>query len=521
LVHSDEAKITSLIELKKSKLTAIIKLFIILVNWNPLHAFIIILLVVSFLILLSIILSKYSGNLGVPSLVLFILIGMLAGSDGPGKIYFDDFKLTQSIGIVALVFIMFSGGLETKWSTTKKVLWSGVSLASIGVLIAAAGVGLTAHFFFGIDIYYSLLLGAVISSTDAAAVFSVLGSKNINLKGKVKPLLEFESGSNDPMAVFLTITLIEVIVNKSIGPGGILFSVITQFGIGLAAGYILGRLLVVLMNKMHLQFENLYVVFTIAFVTFIFALTTFLNGSGFLAVYIAAIIVGNSEFVQKRSLRRFFSGIAQLSQIIMFLALGLLCFPSQLMAVIVPGLIFSAVLMFVVRPFSVFVSLLFSKFTFKEKSFISWVGLRGSVPIILSTFPVIAGIDNSMMLFNLIFFMTITSALVQGWSIPFVARIHGLDSDEKKEIKMPLEISTEVKTKNDLVDVIIPFNSSIAGKNLAELNFPEGSLITVIFRDNEYIVPSGSTSLEEGDVVLILLNKENRNEAIRILTEIK
>ena len=193
MVHSDEAKITGLIELKKSKLTAIIKKFVILVNSVSMHAFIIILLVVSFLILLSIIISKYSGNLGVPSLVLFILIGMLAGSDGPGKIYFDDFKLTQSIGIVALAFIMFSGGLETKWSTTKKVLWSGVSLSSLGVLIAAAGVGLTAHFFLGIDIYYSLLLGAVISSTDAAAVFSVLGSKNINLKGKVKPLLEFES----------------------------------------------------------------------------------------------------------------------------------------------------------------------------------------------------------------------------------------------------------------------------------------------------------------------------------------
>ncbi|MCE1166357.1 MAG: potassium/proton antiporter [Bacteroidetes bacterium] len=484
-------------------------------------AFTVILLIVSFLVLSSVLLSRVSDNLGVPALVLFIVIGMLAGSDGPGKIYFEDYSLSQAVGIISLVFILFSGGLDTNWKSTRKIMWSGVSLASLGVVIAASVVGLFAYYILHFDFFTSMLLGAVISSTDAAAVFSVLRSKSIRLKGNVRPFLEFESGSNDPMAVFLTVTLVGIIAGTH-NPGGfIILEILLQFGIGILLGYVFGKLLILLMNKIHLQQENLYVVFSIAFAVFIFALASILKGNGYLAVYISAIVVGNSEFIQKKSLKRFFSGIALMSQIVMFLVLGLLSYPSRLLPVAGIGLLFSAILIFLARPLSVFVSLLFSKFSFREKSFISWVGLRGSVPIILSTFPVLAGIEQSSMLFNLVFFITISSALIQGWSIPAVAKLFGVEETGAKKPKLPLEIIPGAKMKNELADITIPANSAISGLSLAEINLPEGSLVTVVYRNDEYIVPNGSTYLEEGDIVLVLVNDENKKQTVEKLTSIK
>ena len=481
----------------------------------------IIILIISVLIVISIFLTKLSDNFGVPSLVLFLLIGMIAGSDGLGQINFNDYELTKSIGLIALVFILFSGGLDTKWKSVKKVFWSGFSLSTLGVVIVTVSVGFFCNYFFGFGLIESFLLGAIISSTDAAAVFSTLRAKNTRLKGCVKPLLEFESGSNDPMAIFLTIFIIESILNGFPSTFEAVLNLIMQFGIGAAIAAVSGKLMVKLFNKLKFGNDSLYVVFAIAFALLVYALTSLLKGSGMLAVYISAIIVGNSDFVQKRSTIRFFEGIALLSQIVMFLVMGLLSNSSELMSVLWIGLIISAFLMFAARPVSVLVSLLISKITFKEKLFISWVGLKGAVPIILATFPIIYGIQGGYNIFNLVFFITLTSALIQGWSIPLMARIFNLDEPEPKTEIMPIKMSSQVQTNKEMIDIIIPFSSVIIGKTLADISLPEESLIVLISRNGEYVVPSGSTTLEEGDTLLVLVSKENISEVKQKLMKIR
>jgi cell volume regulation protein A len=480
-----------------------------------------ILLIISVLILISIFLTKLSDNFGVPSLVLFLIIGMIAGSDGLGQIEFNDYELSKSIGIIALVFILFSGGLDTRWKSVKKIFWSGFSLSTLGVVIVTISVGFFCNYFFGFGLIESFLLGAIISSTDAAAVFSTLRSKNTRLKGCVRPLLEFESGSNDPMAILLTVLIIESLITGIPTTLAAVMNLIMQFGIGAAIAVVSGKLMVRLFNMMKFGNDSLYVVFAIAFALLVYALTTLLKGSGMLAVYISAIIIGNSDFIQKRSTIRFFEGIALLSQIVMFLVMGLLSNPSELLPVLWIGLIISAFLMFFARPVSVFISIAKSKFSIKEKLFISWVGLKGAVPIILSIFPVIYGIQGANNIFNLVFFITLTSALLQGWSIPFVAGLFNLDEPEPKNEIYPIKMSSQVQTNKEMVDIIIPFGSEIIGKTLADISLPDESLIVLISRNGEYVVPSGSTTLEEGDTLLVLVNKENVNEVKQKLMKIR
>jgi len=480
-----------------------------------------ILLVLSVLILISITLTKFSENLGLPALILFLVVGMLAGSDGPGKIHFDNIYIAQYVGIVALIFILFSGGLETKWRDVKPVMWTAFSLSTLGVLLTTATLGAFVHFFFQLPVLESLLIGAIISSTDAAAVFSVLRARGTKLKGKIKPLLELESGSNDPAAIILTIILIQLIQAQDVSASNIIFFLVLQLLLGAAIGFGAGKLLSLAFNKFSFSYPSLYPVFAIASAIFVYALAASLGASGILAVYIAAVILGNSEFIQKRSLIRFFDGLALLGQIVMFLTLGLLVYPSQLYNVIGAGLILSAVLIFLARPFGVFISMLFSKFKLNEKMFISWVGLRGAVPIILATFPLTAGLEIGPYIFNLIFFITLTSALVQGWSIPLMARIFGVRGENIVNTKLPIEMTDAEKTNNDLLDLIIPQNSAVAGKSLAELSLPPESLITVIYRDNDYVVPSGGSILEEGDTILVLVNKDNIAVIKTIFTQLK
>jgi cell volume regulation protein A len=394
-------------------------------------------------------------------------------------------------------------------------------LSTLGVVLTAAVVGYFSHIFFKLPLAESLLIGAIISSTDAAAVFSVLRSKRTSLKGNIKPLLELESGSNDPAAIILTVILIQVIQAEDVTAGKIVLNLIMQLAGGAVIGFGAGKLLVYSFNKFRFSYQSLYPVFAIASSILIYSLSASAGSSGILSVYIAAVILGNSEFIQKRSLIRFFDGLALLGQIVMFLTLGLLVFPSQLYNVIGGGLILSAVLIFFARPLGVFISLLFFKFKLNEKMFISWVGLRGAVPVILATFPLVAGIEIGHFIFNLIFFVTLTSALVQGWSIPLAAKILKVKGSEEKHLKIPLEMTENVKTNNDLLDLIIPENSVVIGKTLAELNLPPESLITVIYRDNEYIVPSGGSILEKGDTILILVNKDNIDVVKKIFTTIK
>ncbi|MEP0822810.1 MAG: potassium/proton antiporter [Ignavibacterium sp.] len=480
-----------------------------------------ILLAGSVLILISTAIGKLSDNLGVPTLVLFLVVGMLAGSEGPGGIQFDDPGLASSIGIVALVFILFGGGLDTKWHDVRRVLVPAVGLSTFGVLVTALTVGGFTYYFLDVPIEYGFLLGSIISSTDAAAVFSVLRSKNVSLKGRLRPLLELESGSNDPTAVFLTAGFLSIIRTPETTFVNLLGLFVVQMGLGGVLGYFMGRAMVVLLNRLRFSYDGIYPVFALAFACLIYASTAVLGGSGFLAVYIAGIVLGNSEFVQKKSLFRFFDGLAWLSQIGMFLALGLQVFPSRLVPVITIGLLVSGFLMFVARPLSVFVMLAPTQFDWREKLFISWVGLRGSVPIILATFPLLAGIPRADLLFNLVFFIVLTSALLQGWSIPLAARLLGLATPLERKKSHPLEFEPMAGSDTELVDLTVPYHSDVVGKSIVELGLPPNSLIVLIGRGDQYLVPSGGSVFEPGDTILILVNKADLPVVREILSRRK
>jgi len=384
------------------------------------------LLVASLLLLLSILAWKVSSRLGIPALLLFLGIGMLAGSDGPGGIYFDDAQVAQSVGVVALAFILFAGGLETEWKVVRPALGAALSLSTIGVLLTAVVVAVFALFVLHFSFLEGLLLGAIISATDAAAVFSVLRTRNLQLTGKLLPLLELESGTNDPMAVFLTLGLTGLLTNPHESIFGVILLFVQQMGVGAVMGLLIGWGTIWLINRLHLDVEGLYRVFTIALVLFTYGLTAILGGSGFLAVYLVGLLLGNSSVQQVDRLSRFHDSLAWLMQITMFLILGLLVFPSRLPAVMVSGLIITAVAVFIARPVSVLIALLPVKMSLREKLFVSWVGLRGAVPIVLATFPLLAGLPKASFLFDLVFFVVLASVLLQGASVPFVARWLGV-----------------------------------------------------------------------------------------------
>lgn len=477
------------------------------------------LLIGSVLILFSLGMAKFSDNLGVPVLLLFLAIGMLAGSEGLGGISFDDAGTAQSIGIIALVFILFAGGLDTDWKAVRPVLWPAAGLATAGVFLTALIVGVVAHLFYPFSLLEGLLLGAVISSTDAAAVFAVLRARSVSLRGNLKPLLELESGSNDPMAVFLTVGLIQILTMPDTSFLKVVQLFFLQMSVGALCGIALGKLLTLLLNRVNFAQQGFYPVLVLAYATLVYGVTAVLGGSGFLSVYLAGIVAGNSEFVHKKSLLRFFDGLAWLSQIGMFLTLGLLVIPSRIVPVIGAGLLISAVLIVVARPLSVFLTLAFTKFNWREKSFISWVGLRGAVPIILATFPLLANLPHAELLFHLVFFIVFTSALLQGWSIPAVAHLLKVDAPMARRREYPLEFAPAVGMDTDLVEFVVPARSAIAGKALVEIGMPRDSLIVLISQNEEFIVPSGGTVINEGDVVLALVNKRNLPEVRAILSK--
>ncbi len=473
---------------------------------------------VAVLLLVSTVASKASHRLGVPSLLLFLLVGMLAGSDGPGGIYFDNPWLAQSLGVIALVFILFAGGLDTDWKSVRPVFWEGLSLSTVGVGLTALSVGLFARWVLGFSMPEGLLLGAIVSSTDAAAVFSVLRSKRISLKGQLKPLLELESGSNDPMAVFLTIALIHWLTQPGTSVGGWFLKFLFQMGVGAAIGYGFGRIMVVLVNRLQLEYEGLYPVLTLSLALLTYGTTASLGASGFLAVYVAGLAMGNKGFAHKKSLVRFHDGLAWLMQIAMFLVLGLLVFPSHLPGVMRAGLLISGFLMLAARPLSVFLALPFSPLAVREKAMVSWVGLRGAVPIILATFPLLAGLPKAEMIFDLVFFTVLTSALIQGTSIPWMARVLQVNAPLPLGRRFPLEFEQVEGMDAELLELIVPYNAEAAGKTIVALGLPHDCLITLISRNDRFIVPSGSTMLEEGDVLLLLMNPQSLPAARAILT---
>jgi cell volume regulation protein A len=430
-----------------------------------------------------------------------------------GGIYFDDPALTQFIGIVALNLILFAGGLETEWRDVRPVLKHGVILSSLGVFLTALVAGTFATLLLDLTLLEGLLLGAIVSSTDAAAVFSILRSKSLGLKGNLRPLLELESGSNDPMAVFLTVGLIQWLMQPNFRFSGLMLSLILQVAIGLIFGLLFGRLIAFLANRLRLGYEGLYSVMTLAVVFLSYGLTNTLGGNGFLAVYLAGIVAGRQDFVHRRSLIRFHDGLAWLMQITMFLTLGLLVFPSEVVPIIGGGLLTAMALIFIARPAGVYLSLLLSGFSFREKAFISWVGLRGAVPIILATYPLIAGVEHADLIFNVVFFVVLTSTLLQGASLPFVAKWLRVDAPVVRKPVYPIEYTPVRGFKNKLREFPIPPGSPFAGKTIVELALPPEFLIILIAREQEFIIPTGGATLLAGDTLIVLSDKDSFEQA--------
>lgn len=472
----------------------------------------------SVFILLGVFASKASEKFGVPALLLFLALGMLAGSEGPGGIHFDDPWLAQALGVAALAIILFSGGLDTHWSKVRPIAFRGVLLSTLGVALTAVVFGVAAWLLLDFTPLEGMLLGAIMSSTDAAAVFAVLRSRNIGLPERVQNLLELESGSNDPMAVFLTITVITLMSQPDMSPAGLVIRLfVVQMALGAILGYLLGWLLVWIVNHIGLETEGLYPALTLSSALFIYGAISYAGGNGFLGIYIAGLVMGNTNFVHKKSLLRFHDAAAWFMQIVMFLILGLQVFPSQLVPILARGLLLSVILMFLARPIGVFLTLAFSPFTLKERIVIAWVGLRGAVPIILATFPYFAEIPQADEIFNVVFFVVLTSVLLQGTSIPFVVRLLGLARPQPAKPRHPLEFEESEDIPATLMDFIVPYNSPVAGKSVMEIGLPEESVIALISRNDKYILPTGSTVLEPGDVLLILLNKDSIRDVNKIL----
>ncbi len=383
-------------------------------------------LIASALLLLAVLSGRVAGRIGVPPLLLFLLIGMLAGSDGPGGIYFDDASATQLVGTLALTLILFSGGLETRWRQVRPALWPAIALSTVGVLLTAALVAWYATLVLGFSPLEGLLLGAIVSATDAAAVFAVIGGSALRLRGRLLPILELESGTNDPMAVFLTVGVTELLAHPHTAPASLMLLFAQQMGVGAALGLGLGFGVARLLTRLRLGTSDLAPVFLTALALFAFGLTATLGGSGFLAVYLVGLVIGNSAREMLPQLSGFQAGLATLAEIIMFLTLGLLVFPSRLLPIAGVGLLLTLFLTVIARPLSVFVGLALSSLGWREKAFVSWVGLRGAVPIVLATFPLLAGVGHAGEIFDLVFFVVLASVLLQGTTINLASRLLGV-----------------------------------------------------------------------------------------------
>ena len=476
-----------------------------------------ILLIGAVLIFCAIMISKTGYRFGIPTLLLFLLVGMGFGTDGLG-LEFDSAEDAQFIGMIALSIILFTGGMDTKLRDIKPVMAQGMILSTVGVLLTTL---LTGGFIFWLSGYSSmniempvltcLLLAATMSSTDSASVFNLLRSQKMNLQENLKPMLELESGSNDPMAYMLTIALIQVIASGSgFNMGLLVKDLLVQFFVGGVTGYAFGRFAVWLINKVNLSNSSLYPILLLSLVFITFTITDMLHGNGYLAVYILGVVVGNARLVFRKEINTFMNGLTWFGQIVMFLSLGLLVNPHEMLEVSISALLIGLFMIFVARPLTVGLCLIpFRQMTFKAKCFVSWVGLRGAVPIIFATYPVVSQIPGSQYIFNIVFFITLLSLIFQGMTIAPVAKWLNLDLPEEKEgndfgVEIPEEIDSQ------LTDVTLTAEMLENGNRLMDMNISSGTLVMLVKRGKEFMIPNGRMELKVGDKLLYI--SENKKE---------
>lgn len=490
-------------------------LLLLIINHMPQEITIeLILLIISFLFFISIVVSKTGYRFGVPVLLLFLVVGMLSGGDGLG-IEFENIKIAQTVGTLALCIILFSGGLDTKLSEIKPIIAPGLILATIGVILTATITGLFVWWISGltyasagIGLTTAILLASTMSSTDSASVFAILRTKSVNLKQNIRPLLELESGSNDPMAYMLTITLIEVIKMGAEPDILIVGGMIAyQLIIGIMAGFFIGKLAVLVINHLKMDNDSLYPILVLTTAIFVYSFTYYLKGNGFMAVYISGLVIGNSRFVHKRFSLRFMDGLAWLSQILLFLTLGLLVNPRELIPLIIPGLLISFFIILIARPLAVYLCLLpFRKISFKSKAFISWVGLRGAVPIIFAILPLAAGIPHARFIFNIVFFSTLISLMVQGTTLTWIAKWLGQENQNANSARSTNEFELDFSDsiKSTQCELYVTDQALLKGNRLMDLSLPDKTLVVMVKRGDRFFIPRGDTALAPDDKLLVI-----------------
>jgi cell volume regulation protein A len=454
-------------------------------------------------------LSRASARLGLPVALLFLLVGVLAGSEGIGHIAFEDYQSTFRLGTTALVLILFDGGLNTPFSSAREVLAPSAVLATIGVVATAALVAVAAHLF-GVAWPMALLLGAIVSSTDAAAVFSVLTASGTRLRKRVGLTLEVESGLNDPMAVILTTALTASLAGSALSARALARDVAVEMVLGAALGWAIARLGRWLIVRIRLPAAGLYPAFTLSLACLSFGVTTLLHGSGFLAVYVAGMTLGSGALPHAVGVRRVHDALGWLSQVVMFLLLGMLVFPSRLWRVAPLGLTLALFLAVVARPIVAMACLLPFRYRWRDSAYVGWVGLRGAVPIVLATIPVMAGIAGARELFDVVFFIVVVGAIIPGATVPWMTRLLRVESAAPPPPAAMIEIDVRAPKGDELRAYFVSSQLAVAGASLAEIPFPEGAAVSMIERAGSLIAPSGATRIEPGDYVYVIAPVEHR-----------